>query len=186
VKSADLVAVEIIEALQRAKISCAIGGAIAFGFWGGARATTGADMNAFVEPDRYEELLSVLERAGCAGDRARALEQARGGDTIVLWKDDGRVDVFVPTIPFYKDAEKNVRVVPLLGRQVPVLGPEATCVFKLLFFRSKDLLDLENLVALQKGQLDHGWVRRWIVEMLGEADERVAKWDEIVRTHGPR
>ena len=52
-------------------------------------------------------------------------------------------------------------------------------MFKLLFFRGKDRVDLERLIAVRP-ELDRGYVRRWIVEMMGDADERVAAWDEMV------
>jgi hypothetical protein len=61
------------------------------------------------------------------------------------------------------------------------LSAEAIAVFKLLFFRARDLADLERLVAL-RSELDVTYVRLQIVSMMGESDERVAKWDEIVRT----
>lgn len=57
-------------------------------------------------------------------------------------------------------------------------------MFKLLFFRPKDVLDLEKLVAVQGSDLDTAYVRRWMVEMMGEEDERVVAWDRIVREHG--
>jgi hypothetical protein len=59
-------------------------------------------------------------------------------------------------------------------------------VFKLLFYRAKDLLDLERLVAVAGADLDHRWVRDRIAEMMGEADPRVRDWDAIVVQHGPR
>jgi hypothetical protein len=57
-------------------------------------------------------------------------------------------------------------------------------VFKLLFFRSKDLADLERLVAVQGRDLDRGYVRRWMVDMMGEDDARVREWDRIVAAGG--
>jgi hypothetical protein len=54
-------------------------------------------------------------------------------------------------------------------------------VFKLLFARSKDFADLERLVSVQGERLDHAYIRRWIVEMMGEDDDRVTRWDHIVR-----
>ena len=56
--------------------------------------------------------------------------------------------------------------------------------FKLLFFRPKDLLDLERLVGFRKQLLDAGYVRRWLVDMVGEQDARVLEWDRIVRSYG--
>ena len=48
-------------------------------------------------------------------------------------------------------------------------------LFKLLFFRGKDIVDLERLVATQQDRLDHAYVRRWIVEMMGEEDGYLAE-----------
>lgn len=181
----DLVAVELVEVLARAGMSCAIGGAIALGFHGEPRGTKDVDLDVFIGEDRYEELFDVLERAGCALDRDRCRKQGREGRTIVTSKDGFRVDVFVPTIPFYAEAEARISVVTLRDRQVPILSAEALCVFKLLFFRAKDLLDLEKVVALQGAKLDHAYVRRWTVDMVGEDDERVRRWDAMVAAFGP-
>lgn len=66
------------------------------------------------------------------------------------------------------------------------LSAEATVVFKLLFFRSKDLVDIEKLVTVQGSDLDSVYVRRWMVDMMGEGDARVREWDRILAEHGPR
>ena len=54
-------------------------------------------------------------------------------------------------------------------------------MFKLLFFRGKDLVDLERLVAVRGESLDVAYVRRWIVEMMGEDDARVVRWDALTQ-----
>ena len=61
------------------------------------------------------------------------------------------------------------------------LSAEATALFKLLFFRGKDQLDVEKLVAVHGEFLDKAYVRRWLVEMMGDGDERVVFWDRTVR-----
>jgi hypothetical protein len=66
------------------------------------------------------------------------------------------------------------------GESVWFLSPEALAVFKLLFFRPKDLVDLERLIAVQGAGLDRAYVRRWIVDMMDESDARVAAWDDLV------
>lgn len=65
-----------------------------------------------------------------------------------------------------------------------MLSAEALAIFKLLFFRGKDVVDLERLVATQRDRMDLAYVRRWMVDMMGDDDERVAKWDELCRLHG--
>ncbi|MGE0713757.1 MAG: hypothetical protein AB7N76_21720 [Planctomycetota bacterium] len=186
------VAASLALSLEAAGIPCAIGGSLALGFWGVPRGTKDADLNAFVDEDRYAELLEVLIRSGCsapggevwtAAARERFLREAREGDAAVVWKDGFRVDVFVPSIPFYAEAQARLRRVDTSAGALPVLSPEALTVFKLLFFRDKDLVDLRRLVARQGRALDTSYVRGALVGMVGELDERIAAWDQIVRDH---
>lgn len=49
----------------------------------------------------------------------------------------------------------------------------------------KDVVDLERLVAVRGADLDHACVRRGMVDMMGEGDERVRRWDGLVARLGP-
>jgi hypothetical protein len=69
------------------------------------------------------------------------------------------------------------------GSDVWFLSAEALCVFKLLFFRGKDVVDLERLIAVQGAAIDAAYVRTQIASMLGDDDARVATWDRIWREH---
>jgi len=188
------VALEVVDLLERAGMKTAIGGAIAFGFWGPPRGTKDVDLNVFVGESRFEELLATLERGGCAPkldredwtpeDRLELLRRLTEGDVAVVYKDHMRVDVFVPSIDFYSEAERTLKEVPLRGRRVLVLSAESITIFKLLFFRDKDLVDVRRLVALQGPALDRAYVRDQLVSMVGPDDERIAAWDEVVKTHG--
>ncbi len=99
---------------------------------------------------------------------------------------DFRLDLFVPSIPFCREAERTrVRLpAPPFLEAAWFLSAEAITLFKLLFFRSKDLADLERLVARQGARLDVAYVRARLVEMMGEDDVRVRRWDELVREFG--
>ncbi len=192
--SAARVAIELVQGLRAAGLPSAIGGAIALGVWSAPRATKDADLNVFVREERFPEVFAALESAGCAGPmgqpwtptlRGEFLRRAREGEVAVAWRDGFRVDEFLPSIPFYAAAEATVREVNLDGARVPVLSPEALAVFKLLFFRDKDLVDLRRLVALQGPALDAAWVRGHLVGMVGPDDHRVHAWDEIVASRVP-
>ena len=71
--------------------------------------------------------------------------------------------------------------VQVVDRQVPFLDAETIAVFKLLFFRAKDMLDLERLVSVRS--LDHRWVRDRVSEMLGDDDPGIEAWNRIVAEH---
>lgn len=145
------VARTVADGLEERGIPYAIGGAIALGFYAPPRATVDVDVNVFVPPESgLDDLLAVLAEMGFQADddqeivRRRAVEDGQfRGSMRGL-----RVDVFVP-------------------------GPEDLAVLKLTFFRRKDLADVEAMLRDQGKALDRDYIRRTLVGLLGETDERV-------------
>lgn len=179
------IASRLAAALDAAKVPYAIGGAIALGVWSDPRSTYDVDINLFVAPDALDAALDVLERAGLTIDRAAAKRADREGDVLVGHCGGLRVDLFTPSIPFAWEAMKTRRRMRGPSGEADYLSAEATALFKLLFFRPKDLLDVEKLVAVQGTDIDVAYVRRWLVDMMGDDDVRVRAWDDIVaRAHG--
>jgi hypothetical protein len=74
-----------------------------------------------------------------------------------------------------------VVTVDFQGKPARILTAEDLTVLKLLFFRGKDKIDVERMVQLQGSLLDRGYVRRWLVDAVGENDERVRVWDRYCR-----
>ena len=177
-RSAAEAAREIGSALAAAEIPYAIGGALALAVAGVPRGTADVDVNVFVdEPQRVFEVLNDL---GMELDDDLAAAAVVGDGMFVARWDGMRIDVFFPSIPFSKESESTrVELTDESGWSGWFLSAEAIAVFKLLFFRSKDIADLERLVAVRP-ELDRDYVRRWIVEMMGEEDERTKRWDQIV------
>jgi hypothetical protein len=170
----------LASALERAGIPYAIGGALALAVAGVPRGTADVDINVFVDEQRLDDVVGVLVASGVEVNATDAKARAqRDGMFIGRW-DGMRIDVFLPSIPFASEAERGrIRVRDDSGWEGWFLSAEALTVFKLLFFRGKDLVDLERLVAVRP-ELDAAYVRRWLVDMMGEGDARVQRWDEIV------
>lgn len=164
---------------ENAGLPYAIGGALALAQHGFARATKDVDVNVFVQPEQLPVLLEAL-RAGGFRIEDDAERQAAEDGWFCAWWGPVRVDVFVPSIAFSWDALRSREQLPFLGESLWFLSAEALCVFKLLFFRTKDLADLERLVQ-SPSWLDRAMVRSAIVGMMGEDDERVRAWDGIVK-----
>jgi hypothetical protein len=184
-RSAADAAQALAAALEAAAIPYAIGVALALAIAGVPRGTADVDINVFVSEHRLEEVFVTLETLGIAINRPDAIARTeRDGMFIGRW-DGMRIDVFLPSIPFAKEAEATrIRIEDDSGWAGWFLSAEAVCVFKLLFFRGKDMVDLERLVAVRP-ELDTTYVRRWLVDMMGDADARVQRWDEIVKRFGP-
>jgi hypothetical protein len=174
----------IADALTAHHIPHALGVALALGVAGVPRGTKDVDVNVFAALDRLPEVFSALESLGIRIDRtASTARAARDGMFVGDW-DGMRIDVFVPSIPFSDEAARTRVSITVDGWTGTFLSAEAIAVFKMLFFRIKDLGDLAQLVAVRGDALDRGYVRRWLVDMMGEDDERVRRWDEIVARFG--
>jgi hypothetical protein len=161
----------IHDRLDAARIPHAIGGAIALGYCTlEPRGTRDIDVNVFVGPERAREVFAALpEDVEFSGV---SLEQAeRDGQVRLRWGITP-VDLFLSVLPFHDHVEAHIRYVPFEGRTIPVLDCTALGVFKAMFDRPRDWVDIEAMVEARAIDLDE--VSRWVVEMVGE-DDRVEK-----------
>jgi hypothetical protein len=115
------------------------------GGWSDPRGTLDVDINLFVGHDELDAALDVLERAGLSIDRAAAARADHDGDVLVGQSGGLRVVLFTPSIPFAWEAMTTRRRLRGPSVEADYLSPEATAVFKFLFFRPKELVDVEKL-----------------------------------------
>ncbi|MBI5508001.1 MAG: hypothetical protein HY903_04540 [Deltaproteobacteria bacterium] len=179
VPAAPQVARRLADAFEAASIPYALGGALAYGFHAPPRATNDVDINLFVPQSGLVAVLDVLEAAGAKVSRERALVSAAERGDFEAWVDGMRVDLFTPSIELSLEAAGRVRRAQLMGRPITILSAEDLVLFKLLFFRTKDVLDVERLVAFQGPALDRAYVERWLARLLGPADMRLAEWRRL-------
>ncbi|MBC7820862.1 MAG: hypothetical protein IAG10_28590 [Planctomycetaceae bacterium] len=147
------VAVRLASQLEQLGIDYAIGGAIAMAFWCEPRATFDVDLTLFLDATQHEFYLQILRSIGCEVETEACLITLRThGFCRVFWQ--GRqVDVFLPTTDFYVLAKHRRHLMPILGQDVVVWSAEVLAVFKLMFFREKDRLDLKRLWQAQGPRL---------------------------------
>ena len=177
---------QIAEVLESRGVSYALGGALAYGQYGIPRATNDVDVNVFVEVESLQPVFAALRSLGIVVDDTAARDRAGDEGMFVVHHGGFRVDVFTPSIEFSWEAERTRVRRTVDGVGVWFLSAEALCVFKLLFFRGKDIVDLERLIAVQGSAVDGAYVRARIAEMLGEQDPRVETWDRLLAEHLPR
>ena len=175
----------IADTLERHGISYALGGALAYGQYGVPRATNDVDVNVFVSEAGLPAVFTALRSLGIVIDADAATRAAEREGMIVLRFADFRVDVFTPSIAFSREAEQTRVRHRIEERDVWFLSAEALAVFKLLYFRNKDLVDLERLLAVSGTTVDLAWVRARLVELMGADDSRIVAWDRLCADHVP-
>jgi len=173
------VVVQIAERLKGQHQDYAIGGAIALGYWATPRGTVDADVTLYLPPDRHDRCIELLEYLGCEFLATDVLVSLREHGFCRVRHSGLQLDVFLPTIPFYDIARRRRQEVPLDNHSIMIWDAETLCVFKMMFFRLKDLADVEAMLKLRADQLDRGWVRTQLIEIYGKRDPRIARWDEL-------
>jgi hypothetical protein len=178
--NATTVASRLAEQFERREQEYALGGAIALGFWGVPRGTVDVDVTVFLPPGRTQDCIWLLQSIGCEFSAPKAVESLREHGFCRVTYQGLDVDVFLPTIAFYETARLRRRCVELAGQPIVIWDAETLAVFKMMFFRRKDIADVEQILRVQSPQFDRSLVRDNLVSMFGNRDPRVSTWDELV------
>lgn len=54
----------------------------------------------------------------------------------------------------------------------------------MMFFRRRDIADVEQILRIQGTAVDRGWVENQLKQMYGQQDPRVSQWRELVAEVG--
>jgi hypothetical protein len=178
--NAVAVAAELAKQLESRHQQYAIGGAIALGYWGTPRGTVDVDLTVYLAPERPADCIELLQDIGCEFSvaEARALLGEHGFCRVGFA--GLRVDVFLPIAPFYEAALPRRRCVEIGNQPVMIWDAESLVVFKLMFFRRKDLADIEQVLRTQGARFDRAWVREQLAAMYGARDPRLSAWDDLI------
>ena len=163
--------VAVCDSLDRAGIPWAIGGALALAYaTEEPRATRDIDVNVFVAADDAPRVFAALptgvRHAASDVDAVTADEQVR------LWWDETPLDLFFAADAFHLEVAERCRRVPFGGREISVLSAEDLAVFKAMFDRPKDWVDIATMHESKAIDLMAAADR--LAELLGD-DPRVAR-----------
>jgi hypothetical protein len=179
-RDASEVAARLVALLEAEECDYAIGGALALGYWAVPRSTIDVDVTLYLSPDKPRDCLALLARLGCEFDSGRAESTLVSHGFCQVKFLDSRLDVFLPLVDFYETAKARRRLMPLGGGKAWIWDAETLCVFKMMFFRPKDLVDVQSLLREQAAALDRSWVEAELVELYGQRDPRITRWRELV------
>jgi hypothetical protein len=162
--------------LSEAKVPHAIGGALALAYYAEPRATVDIDINVFVSTDFWPQIRDTLAPIGVeVGVDPVALE--RDGQ-VRLWWGRNAVDLFFSYDEFHETMPAKARRVPFGDTTLQILSPEHLAVCKAMFDRTKDWLDIEQILVAADS-LDVKEIENWLRRMVGDSDPRLAKLEEL-------
>jgi hypothetical protein len=169
--------VRVHETLDTAAIPHAFGGAIALAYYAEPRATIDIDVNLFIPPAQYRDVLVALRPLGIvrAPTDGEVLRDGQGR----VWWDRTPIDLFFSYDGVHDAMRDRVRVVPFGSDRIPVLAPEHLLVAKVVFDRSKDWVDIEQML-LAVPSLDLAEAERWLEHLVGNDDQRVQRLHALV------
>ena len=167
----------IHEALRKARIPHAIGGALALAYYAEPRATIDIDLNVFVPPERWHDVIDALSPLGVNTESVDAAVLERDGQ-YRLWWGDNPVDLFFAYDEIHDAMRKEARRVPFADTTLPILSPEHLAVCKAMFDRPKDWLDIEQILVATDA-LDVDAIEGWLRRMVGEDDQRTQRFAEL-------
>jgi hypothetical protein len=167
---------QVHRALDSVGIDHAIGGAIALAVHVmEPRFTADIDLNVVADPHHPQKLLDALpHEISIPEDAAETI--ARDGQIRLVWARPSPatpLDLFWPVDPvFHALVVSRAQEVGFLGQGIKVMTATDLMVFKALFNRSKDWVDIESLVEAGAG--DVAEAVDWITRFVGQ-DSRVER-----------
>lgn len=171
----------IHERLTRAKIPHAFGGALALAYYAEPRATIDVDLNLFVAPSTYPDIERKLAEIG-VGDGVEPEIVERDGQCRLRWGNTP-IDLFFAYDALHDAMRHATRNGPFGETKIPILAPEHLLVCKAIFNRSKDWLDIEQmLVCVEEFDIDE--IRTWLDRIVGADDPRRERFDRIAEATG--
>ena len=183
--SPDLTAglAELADSLNRRGIQYALIGALASGYHGRPRYTQDVDLLLLVPQLALPSLLDELREKGFDIDVESAI-RAWNQDHMTVFRFRGvRIDWLKPVLPVFQHVLDRAAEQELLGAKIRVAAPEGLIILKLLAFRPQDQLDIQNLLAANRGQLDPHFVRSECQSVIPAGDERLSWLDQAIATY---
>jgi hypothetical protein len=168
-------------ALDAAGLPHAFGGAFALAYaTEHPRATVDIDLNVFVPAAHHGAVLDALPEGVVVTDADR-LRLGRDGQTR-LWWDATPLDLFLSTDRFHDHAAARVVRRPFADSSLPFLHPTDLVVFKAMFDRPKDRVDITAIAEAGTADMDEalGWVDR----LLGPGSDQAAHLRESIAAAG--
>lgn len=185
VSDAVRIGLEVADIFERLGVEYLIGGSLASSFHGLPRSTYDADLVANLKRAHVPLLVAALEGSFYIdAERARQAVAQRSSFNVIHNPTAFKIDIFVlKDEPFAREEMRRRQRVVLdedSGRTVDLASAEDTVLQKLAWYQlggrvsERQWTDILNVLKVQRGRLDHGYLQRWaerleVEDLLDEA-----------------
>lgn len=153
-----------IDAAESGRFTYMLYGGVAAAIWGEPRYTEDVDLVLFLPERQVHKFLRAAAAHGFSVEEELALQQVQVSGWARLpygsRKSPWHLDLTLGDSPFDASARDRRRKVPLFGRDVWIASAEDLLIYKLVSARDRDRMDIQSIVARQKG-LDRAYLRHW-------------------------
>lgn len=169
--------VEVHHRLLEGGIENAIGGGLALGYHvDDPRATRDIDVNISAPATRAREVLQLLpDDVPWDDEVVRAIE--RDDQVRIMWPAEGQVplplDLFFMADALHEQVRQRVIQVPMLGTTIAIVSATDLTVFKALFDRPKDWVDIQAMLDAHDSTVDLDRAASCVADVVGDDDPRV-------------
>lgn len=164
------------EALNRAEIPHAFGGALAVGYYGEPRATGDIDVNVFISSADWPTLRASL--ASVEIDLEIDEREMKRSNELRLDWGSTPVHLFFSCDPLHEQMRRATRSVPFNDSAIPLVTPEHLVIRKAILDRPKDWHDVEQILVATS-PLDLEEIEDWLERMVGSNDPRLKRLDKL-------
>ncbi len=171
---------EQVEALEQLHLRYALIGGVATGYRSRPRFTQDVDFLLEIPQLTLPGLLEGMHARGFAFDTERAIREWTKDHLTVLTFHGIRVDWLKPLLPLYQHVIDGAKQETWMGRPVRIATPEGLILTKLIAFRTQDQLDIENLLAANRGKLELEWIRAEWATVADSNDRRLQRFEDMV------
>lgn len=158
---------EALDVLETSQLQFAIMGGFAVRALGLPRPTYDGDLVVDADVDQSLDLFRRFEEAGfrvpdefSKGYRDRLHGMEKVAIHKLEQRHDWRIDLFFPTTPLLKSAFARRKQLRFMGKERAVLTAEDIVLLKLLAGRTKDKLDIEELLKIHRSP-DVAYLKLW-------------------------
>jgi predicted nucleotidyltransferase len=162
---------DLVAWLDAAQVEGVVIGGLAASILGRPRATRDVDLLVWLEPERWNEFLSIASRFGFHPRISDPLDFAGLSRVLLLRHEPSSIDLDISLggLPFEEEAVARGTRVDIEGVKVPLVSAQDLLVMKAVAHRPRDLADIEAVLDRNPG-MDLEGTQNWIREFSAALD----------------